>query len=135
MGPGFASEIVRKKHPEANRYLVTLYNSLALTGNGHLTDTIVKQKLDPIPVTFAYKIDMHRHPNFMTFEVYKDEVLLDTVEVRSIGGGDILFGAEERDVDDVYPEKNFEEIKAFCVAHGCSLYEYAKHYEPTSMLF
>ncbi|MFA5236223.1 MAG: L-serine ammonia-lyase, iron-sulfur-dependent, subunit alpha [Bacilli bacterium] len=135
MGPGFASEIIRKKHPDANRYVVTLYNSLALTGNGHLTDTIVTQTLAPIPVTFAYKIDIHKHPNHMVFEAYKDELLLDTIEVKSIGGGDILFGDQEHDIDDVYPEKTFDEIKAFCIARGYSLYEYAKHYEPDIDIF
>ncbi len=130
MGPGFASEIIKTKYPEANRYIVTLFNSLALTGKGHLTDAIITQKLAPAHVEFVNKIDIFRHPNHLVFEIFLDEQLLDTIAVRSIGGGDILFDSNEQTIIDVYPEKNFEEIKTFCRAHDYSLYDYVKHYEP-----
>jgi L-serine dehydratase len=130
MGPGFASEIIRNKYPDANHYMVTLYNSLALTGNGHLTNTIITQKLAPATVEFVYKIDIHKHPNHLSFEVFKDDQLSDTLSVRSIGGGDILFDSEEPDIEDIYPEKDFEEIKSYCKANSFSLYDYVKHYEP-----
>ena len=130
MGPGFASEIVKGKYPNANRYVVTLYNSLALTGKGHLTDAIIAKKLAPSEVRFINQIDIFKHPNLFTFEIFEDDHLLNTISVRSIGGGDILFDTEENEIIDVYPEKNFEEIKAFCLSHKYSLYDYVKQYEP-----
>src|SRR5574344_1893549 len=85
MGPGFAANYVKEKHKNATRYVVTLYNSLALTGKGHLTDAIIEQTLSPIPVEFKFNIDIKQHPNFFVFEVYHNETLIDTVSVRSIG--------------------------------------------------
>ena len=38
MGPRAAAEQYLSRHPEAKRFKVTLYGSLAATGRGHLTD-------------------------------------------------------------------------------------------------
>ena len=37
MGPKFAAEMFREKHSHANRYVVTLYGSLAATGKNSLS--------------------------------------------------------------------------------------------------
>lgn len=42
MGPSQAAEFFKNKHPEADKYRITLYGSLALTGKGHGTDTDYK---------------------------------------------------------------------------------------------
>ena len=38
MGPSRAAEFFKTKHPDAEKYRITLYGSLALTGRGHGTD-------------------------------------------------------------------------------------------------
>ena len=38
MGPRWAAEQFAEKHPDADKYIVTLYGSLAATGKGHMTD-------------------------------------------------------------------------------------------------
>ncbi|MCU0105292.1 L-serine ammonia-lyase, iron-sulfur-dependent, subunit alpha [Acholeplasma vituli] len=129
MGPGFAASYVKEKHKNATRYVVTLYNSLALTGKGHLTDAIIEQTLSPIPVEFKFNIDIKQHPNFFVFEVYHNETLIDTVSVRSIGGGDILYDNEENHIEMIYPHQSFDEIKAYCKKEELDLYTYVKRFE------
>ena len=41
IGPEKASNYMLKKYPNANKFVVTLFGSLALTGKGHLTDYII----------------------------------------------------------------------------------------------
>ena len=41
MGPKKAAEMFLDKNKDANKFIVTLYGSLAATGKGHLTDQAV----------------------------------------------------------------------------------------------
>ncbi len=133
MGPGFAATYVKQKHPKATHYVVTLYNSLALTGKGHLTDAIIEATLAPKPVTFKFNVDIKLHPNYFVFEVYDADNLIDTVSVRSIGGGDILYDNEENHIETVYPHQSFDDIKAYCLSNNISLYDYVKAFEGPSI--
>lgn len=135
MGPGFASEYVKNKYIDATHYKVTLYNSLALTGKGHLTDAIIIKTLSPKPVEILFNIDINKHPNYLVFDIYQDETLLDSISVRSIGGGDILYDKEENDIKHVYQEQSFDEIKLYCQTHGLSLFDYVLKNEPDILPF
>lgn len=129
MGPYYAALKMLNHYPNANRFVVTLYNSLALTGEGHLTFKVIEETLSPHPVEFKTLININKHPNLMLFEMYHDDTLLDTVEVKSIGGGEIVIGDEQKETILIYQEKNFEEIKKFCSINNLDLYQYVKHYE------
>ncbi|PKK85895.1 MAG: serine dehydratase, partial [Tenericutes bacterium HGW-Tenericutes-8] len=135
MGPGFASEYVKHKHQDATHYKVTLYNSLALTGKGHLTDAVIIKTLSPKPVEILFNIDINKHPNYLVFDVYQDDDLLDSISVRSIGGGDILYDKEENDIKHIYEEQSFDEIKLYCQSHGLSLFDYVLKNEPDILPF
>jgi L-serine dehydratase len=124
MGPGFAATYINQKHPSATHYNVTLFNSLALTGKGHLTDQVILDTFSPKPVRFIQAIDINKHPNYMVFEVFQGDTLLDSISVKSIGGGDILYDKEENEIIDVYQEKTFDEIKVYCTNKEKSLYDY-----------
>ena len=124
MGPGYAAQFVKEKHKNATNYKVTLYNSLALTGKGHLTDAIIIKTLAPKPVEILFNVDVSKHPNFLVFEVYQDDNLIDTISVKSIGGGDILYDNEQNDIVDVYFERSFDEIKFYCQNNNLNLYQY-----------
>ena len=50
MGPGFAAVEIKEKYPQATHFEVTLLNSLALTGKGHLTEYIIEKELKPARV-------------------------------------------------------------------------------------
>ena len=135
MGPGFASEYVKNKYIDATHYKVTLYNSLALTGKGHLTDAIIIKTLSPKPVEILFNIDINKHPNYLVFDIYQDDALLDSISVRSIGGGDILYDKEENDIKHVYQEQSFDEIKLYCQTHELSLFDYVLKNEPDILPF
>ena len=133
MGPYYAALKTRELYPQANNYVVTLYNSLALTGEGHLTYQVVKETFSPYPVIFHSQIDVAKHPNTLIIEVLNDEQKITTIVVESIGGGDIIFNGERTAVNDIYPHTTFSDIKAYCVANGLSLYEYVKEAEGPSI--
>ena len=46
MGPGRAAHYFKEKNPDAERYRVTLYGSLALTGVGHGTDVAIQKMIN-----------------------------------------------------------------------------------------
>ncbi|MDD4212134.1 MAG: L-serine ammonia-lyase, iron-sulfur-dependent, subunit alpha [Bacilli bacterium] len=129
MGPYFASLKIKNLYPEANRYVVTVYNSLALTGEGHLTYQVIQDTLAPHEVVFHSMIDVNKHPNTLMFEIYKDDSLIDTINIKSIGGGEILINDATNEIQTVYPHTTFSSIKAYCITNGLSLYEYVKEME------
>jgi len=50
MGPRKAALIFGEKNREAERFIVTLYGSLAATGKGHLSDLAIISAFEPSPV-------------------------------------------------------------------------------------
>lgn len=129
MGPAKAVQEVKEKYLDATKFHITLYNSLALTGRGHLTEDIIASVLDGYSVEFSNKIDVEKHPNYFVIEVYKNKDLLDSFRVKSIGGGRIIFdGIEEKDIE-IYPLNQFKQIAKHCKKENISLYEYVMLYE------
>ncbi len=126
MGPGFASERVKKMYPN-HSFVVTLYNSLALTGEGHLTNEVIKDILKN--VSFKAALDSNKHPNLLIFEVFKDNEKIDEIEVISLGGGDISFNNETTETKKIYPHKSFDEIRKYCIENKISLIDYIKRYD------
>ena len=56
MGPQRAAIIFAERHPEAARFEVTLYGSLAATGEGHMTDKAiidVLKQLAPVEIIWG----------------------------------------------------------------------------------
>ncbi len=132
MGPQYAAEYVNDKYPEADFVKVILYGSLALTGEGHGTDTALSSTLKARNeiVLDTEKGDLP-HPNTLDFLIYdKDNNLIDTVRAMSIGGGEIrIEGQPSVTAPEIYPQKNFEEIKDFCLMNHLKLSDYVAHYE------
>ncbi|MEG2177905.1 MAG: L-serine ammonia-lyase [Bacteroidales bacterium] len=144
MGPMRAATIFKKKHPQAARFEVNLYGSLAATGEGHLTNQTLLNTLAPIPTELLKfpTIFLPYHPNGMIFEAFDGEgQSLDKWEVYSIGGGDIrekdsLNNIADEDMpnvnDDLYAEKNMDEVLDWCITNGRMIWEYvAVHEEPS----
>lgn len=129
MGPSNASKILRDRYKNANRYIITLYNSLALTGIGHFTDTSILKELDGLDVTFKMEIDEDKHPNTLLFEMYEDEALINKQEVYSVGGGRIIFEGEDSLEPNIYPHTKFTEISKYCKEKNISLYDYVLEVE------
>lgn len=131
MGPQYAAEYINDTYPEAEFVKVILYGSLALTGEGHGTDkalaTTLKAKNEIILNIEEKNLP---HPNTLDFIVLKQGEEIAKVRAMSIGGGEIrIEGVPAITAPEVYPQKNFEEIKDYCLMHHLRLSDYAAKFE------
>ncbi|MBQ2614645.1 MAG: L-serine ammonia-lyase, iron-sulfur-dependent, subunit alpha [Clostridia bacterium] len=132
MGPEKACKEMRKQNPEADRFSVTLYGSLAKTGKGHRTDYAIEQTFGEIPVDIRFDYDKEDlpHPNTMEIIAYRGETELSKKTVCSVGGGAIeVLGEPRTQSETVYPETLYKEIEERCQREGISLSDYVKHCE------
>ena len=92
MGPERACKQIKERFPNADRYQVVLYGSLAMTGAGHGTDRVIRETLEPLAgeVIFDRKTPTVRHPNMMDITLFAGEKTLCKKRVWSVGGGAIL---------------------------------------------
>lgn len=133
MGPQKAAQIYLKAHPDAKKFCVTLYGSLAATGKGHMTDVAIKEVLEPVaPVEIFWKptVFLPFHPNAMKFE---DGEGSQPWTVYSIGGGALSEGSGVRKLlppsPDVYDLHYLIDIQKWCDDNGCAYWEYVKKCE------
>lgn len=131
IGPKRAAETFLSKNASANKFAVTLYGSLALTGKGHLTDVAIMSVLRPVAETeiiWQPNIMLPFHPNGMKFEAFdKDGNKSDEWIIYSIGGGTL---ANENTIpekaNEVYDMCHISEIMDYCVKRGMSFWEYVE---------
>jgi L-serine dehydratase len=129
MGPGFAAEYFKEKHPDADSYKAILYGSLSKTGKGHGTDRVLNDTFAPAKVQVVMsKEDPEdiKHPNTLDLIAIKDGEEVARQRFESIGGGDIVIQGQRKkqDQEDVYIENSFAEIKQFCAFRYIDLAEY-----------
>ena len=133
MAPRFASERFLARHPEAARFEVTLYGSLALTGKGHLTDVAIMDVFgDKTPVTINWQPDIFLpyHPNGMTFKSFDAEgVMTEEWTVYSVGGGALEEEGKPAVIPDIYPITKMTDILNWCEDTGKAYWEYVKDVE------
>ena len=133
MGPQKAAKIFRDKNPNAEFFKVELYGSLAATGKGHLTDWIIIETLKPKACEIIWKPQIVKefHTNGMMFQAFdKEENLLETWEVYSVGGGSIMEASESRiGRSGIYPLTKLEDIIKWCKDNCKELWEYVEEYE------
>ena len=129
MGPERAVKWILDRYPEGERFVVTLYGSLALTGKGHGTDRVIRETFMPKPCEIIFDTDTpcEVHPNTMDIAVVQNG---ETVEVRrffSVGGGTIEIEGEQREENrTVYDLGTYTEIMEYCMAHNLRLWEYVE---------
>ena len=115
VGPYHAAQIFAARYPEADRYEVTLYGSLAFTGEGHGTGKAIRAGLPGAEVIFDRTTTDLPHPNTMRFRAFRAGEELASARMFSIGGGSIRIENETSEEDrEVYPQKNFTEILELC---------------------
>lgn len=132
MGPRRAAELFRARTPQAVSFKVTLYESLAATGKGHLTDRAIADALSPIPVEFIWAEDqkLPEHPNAMHFiALDASGQCLEDWTVFSIGGGALRGTGEQIQPVQVYPLSILEEILQVCCEEGLAYWEYVERFE------
>ena len=132
MGPQYAAEYINENYPDAAFVKVILYGSLALTGEGHGTDKVLRETISaPNELVLDIETKDLPHPNTLDFVIYdnnKNEIA--KVRAMSIGGGEIrIEGVPAVTAPEVYPQKNFDEIKEYCLMHHLRLSDYVAKYE------
>ncbi len=128
MGPRAAAEQYLTAHPEAARFRVTLYGSLAATGKGHLTDWAINTVLGEERTEIVWKPEtvLDFHPNGMLFEALNSQGEATAPWlVFSVGGGALAEeGTSATETPEIYELDSLTEIKRWCEARGKSYWEY-----------
>ena len=131
MGPQKAAQTYLKAHPDATRFHVTLYGSLAATGKGHMTDVAIKEVLEPVgPVEIEWKpsVFLPFHPNGMRINDWV---------VYSVGGGALSEGDHPTGLlpasPDVYGLHYLADIEGWCEDNGCAYWEYVDRCEKSDI--
>lgn len=136
MGPEKACKIVLSDFPAADFFRVVLYGSLSATGKGHLTDKVIEETLgkERTEVVFGETDGHFRHPNKLTFFVFKNGAQIAERTYYSVGGGAIEsddgISVEEKDV---YPHSSFAEIKTFCEENNLKLWQYVEVFDESDV--
>lgn len=130
MGPERAARLFLARYPQADRFVVRLYESLSKTGRGHGTDRVLYEVLGKSRTTVQFcdfSTEPLPHPNTMDLLAYQDDEQIGQIRVLSVGGGDIEIVGEPADAEnEVYPENSFAEIAQFCAWRYISLSEYVE---------
>ena len=130
VGPYRAAKLFGERYPDADAYRVTLYGSLAFTGEGHGTEKAIKGGLSGAQVIFDRETTDLPHPNTMLFEAYRDGKLYAKHRIFSVGGGSIRIEGEDCEEErEVYPQKNFSQIADACQKRNMSLAEFIRDAE------
>ena len=132
IGPERACRIFKERNPSAERFEAVLYGSLAKTGKGHGTDTVIQKTFAPVPCTITFDCVETQlpHPNTMELSAYREGEVLARTRVLSVGGGSVVFeGAAVERAERIYALDSFSDIAAYCEEKGLRLWEYALEQE------
>ena len=111
VGPYRAAKIFGRRYPAADSFRVTLYGSLAFTGEGHGTGKAIRSALPNAEILFNRTERGLPHPNTMLFEALRGGEVLGSARIFSIGGGSIRIENEASEEEiEVYPQENFSQM-------------------------
>ncbi len=134
VGPYHAAQIFGARYPQADAFRVTLFGSLAFTGEGHGTGKAIQTGLPGAEIVFNREETELPHPNTMLFEAFKNGELIGSNRIFSIGGGSIRIENEEsEDEREVYPQRNFSEILKICRERSLNLAQFIYRMEDPSL--
>lgn len=135
IGPRKAAEIYVAHHTKATSFIVTLYGSLAATGEGHLTDVAIKEVLSQkgqVYFRWKPKTFLPKHPNALSISNLNN-LGEETEEwtFYSVGGGAIICDQIEltNDTRDVYNLTNMSDLLNWCNKSGHAYWEYVEQCE------
>ena len=135
VGPYNAALLIRDRYPDASLYEVTLYGSLALTGEGHGTVKAIRAVLPDAEVHFDTETKDLPFPNTMLFRVFDKRGSSVSIRIFSVGGGTIRVEGElSQDEVDIYPQSNFTEMLDECRSKDISLMEFIRQYEEPDLM-
>ncbi|MCU4176678.1 L-serine ammonia-lyase [Carboxylicivirga sp. N1Y90] len=132
MGPKKAAEMFLERQPDAARYEVTLFGSLAATGKGHLTDFAVEQVFAErvLKINWQPHVFLPRHSNALSFTAFNDMgIELDSWTAYSVGGGAIVDDFIQEETSAIYELTTLDDILKWCESNGKHLWEYVAEVE------
>ena len=133
MGPESAAKMFINEFPSADRYEAVLFGSLAKTGEGHGTDRVLRETFAPrvLDIKFDMMTTDIPHPNTLDFAAFdKDGNVIGKRRVCSVGGGAIeIEGRKDAEPPEVYPFKNFAEIKEYCRKENIRIPDLVERFE------
>ena len=137
IGPERACLSMLARYKTATAFEVTLFGSLAKTGEGHRTDYVIRQTFGKTPCQIrkdTEKTDLP-HPNTMTVTALCNGEVLGEKTFLSVGGGDIRVVGEPAadEAADCYAESHFSQIRALCEREGITLKDYIFRREDASL--
>jgi L-serine dehydratase len=116
IGPYRIGQDFRKKIEGLNveHIDIVLYQSLAFTGKGHLTDQILKTALEGYQVNIFFDISTQtKHPNTLKITAYLSDGSKKEDTYVSYGGGVIGLEGQPISAPELYPFSTFEEMKEY----------------------
>ena len=132
MGPAAAAKRFLAEFPDAHCYTVTLYGSLAKTGRGHMTNTVLHEVFGEraCTVVFDYDTPTPVHPNTMDITAHGEDGSQQTRRYYSIGGGEVIADGEAAaEHGEVYPLNSFSAISEYCRKREMRLWQYVEECE------
>ena len=127
IGPERACIAIKKQYENADYFEVILYGSLAKTGKGHGTDSVIQKTLAPKKCNISFnteRIDIP-HPNTFDVIIYQDGKEYDRKRIFSVGGGSIVIEGDFQDTPkQIYAERQFEDIARICKDRDIRLWQY-----------
>ena len=131
IGPERIANHVKNEYGN-KRFVVELFGSLALTGEGHGTDRVLKEVLgEETEIIFNKTETDIPHPNTLDVFVYDKEVLVNKIRALSVGGGTVkIEGVNYEEPPKVYPHSTFKEIAEYCNSKGIRISDYVFEIEP-----
>ncbi|MBQ9774046.1 MAG: L-serine ammonia-lyase, iron-sulfur-dependent, subunit alpha [Clostridia bacterium] len=132
IGPERACLLMHRKFPDADAFSVTLYGSLAKTGKGHGTDTIIQKTFAPLPATIVFDAECEEipHPNTMDVTAFCGGKEIGSLRILSVGGGRIQVDGEATEAPKIhYNLKTWSDIRAYCEEKGIRLWQFAEECE------
>lgn len=136
IGPERACKIFGEQNPDADSFKAVLYGSLAKTGKGHGTDTVIVKTFAPVSCEIEFNTDDDNipHPNTMVLFAFKDGAQLARTRVFSVGGGYIEFeNMSPEKLENIYPHNKFADISEYCKEKNIKLWQYALQFEGESL--
>lgn len=132
IAPARASRLFLETHPDADSFKVVLYGSLAKTGYGHGTESVIKEVFSGKALTLELDyltVDL-AHPNTMDISAIKSGEIMDTWRVFSVGGGAIEIEGREDGADTpIYPHSTFDGIAEYLKKKNMRIPEYIEEVE------
>ncbi len=133
IGPERAVKLMKERYPAAEKFKVTLYGSLAMTGKGHGTDEVIMKTSAPVPCEVVFDTDSpcDVHPNTLDIEVTEGGKTVARQRIYSVGGGTIALEGEKdgQAPADIYPLTNFTDIAEYCNRKDIRLWQYVEECE------